>query len=45
MSSLGGIEYCRDVEPYKAEAIWEDAIRRAQDALSQTKDGGDYGMR
>ena len=38
---LGGIEYSRDLEPYKAEAVWDDAIRRAQDALSKTKEAAD----
>lgn len=32
---LGGIEYSRDVEPYKAEACWDDAIRRAQSAIAK----------
>jgi len=36
---LGGIEHCRDVEPYKAEACWDDAIRRAQDALARARKG------
>lgn len=31
---LGGIEYSRDVEPYKAEANWNDAVRRAENALA-----------
>jgi hypothetical protein len=34
---LGGIEHSRDVEPYKAEANWDDALRRAQDALKRAK--------
>ncbi len=32
---LSSIEYSRDVEPYKAEACWDDAIRRAQDAIAK----------
>ena len=34
---LDGIEYTKDIEPYKAEAIWNDVIRQAQDALKEPK--------
>lgn len=34
---LGGIELCRDIEPYKAEAVWNDVISRAQDAIRQAR--------
>ena len=32
---LDGIEYTKDLDRYKAEAIWDDVIRQAQDALSK----------
>ena len=38
---LGGIEYSKDLEPYKAEACWDDAIRRAQRALAKTPEQTD----
>ena len=31
---LGGVEFSKDLEPYKAEAVWDDTIRRAQTALA-----------
>lgn len=34
---LSGIEHSKDVEPYKAEACWDDALRRAQDALARAR--------
>ena len=34
---LDGIEYTKDIESYKAEAIWDDVIRQAQDALKEPK--------
>lgn len=30
---LGGIEFSKDLEPYKAEAVWDDALRRASAAI------------
>jgi hypothetical protein len=34
---LEGVEHSRDTEPYKAEACWDDALKRAQDALARAK--------
>jgi hypothetical protein len=34
VESLNGYELTRDVEPYKAQACWDDAIDRARDALA-----------
>lgn len=34
IDTLEGVTFSRDLEPYKAEAIWDDALRRAQDALA-----------
>ena len=33
IKSLEGYELTRDVEPYKAQAVFDDAIRRAEDLL------------
>jgi hypothetical protein len=33
VKSLEGYELTRDAEPYKAQACWDDAIRRAEDLL------------
>jgi hypothetical protein len=33
IESLEGYELTRDVDHYKSQAIWDDAIRRAQDLL------------
>lgn len=32
---LDGIEYSRDLEPYKAEACWDDAYNRACKVLKE----------
>jgi len=32
---LDNITFSRDTEPYKAEACWEDALRRAKNALAK----------
>ena len=37
IDTLEGVTYSRDFEPYKAEAVWDDAIRRAEDALALPK--------
>lgn len=37
---LGGVEYCRDLEPYKAAAVWEGTLSDAQTALQRA-----YGKR
>ena len=34
---LGGIEFSKDLEPYKAETVWDDAIRRACAAIAKAK--------
>ena len=33
VKSLEGYELTRDVEPYKAQAVFDDAIRRAEELL------------
>lgn len=35
IETLEGVVFSRDLEQYKAEAVWDDAVRRAQDALSK----------
>jgi hypothetical protein len=32
---LNDIEYCRDLEPYKAEAVWNGALDTAREALKE----------
>ena len=32
---LGGVEFSKDLEPYKAEAVWGDANRRAHAAVAK----------
>lgn len=32
---LEDVTYSRDTEPYKAEACWDDALRRAKAALDE----------
>jgi len=33
VESLEGYQLTRDLDPYKAQACWDDAIRHASDAL------------
>lgn len=39
IDTLESVTFSRDLERYKAEAVWEDAIRRAQDALAAAEKG------
>ena len=39
VESLEGYELTRDVEPHKAQACWDDAIRRAHEALDALATG------
>jgi uncharacterized protein with HEPN domain len=34
VQSLESYTLTRDVEPYKAQACWDDALKRAEDALA-----------
>ena len=35
---LDGIEYTKDLEPYKAEAVWDDVLSRAQEVAKDSHD-------
>jgi tmRNA-binding protein len=37
IDSLEGIALTSDIEPYKAEAIWDDTTKRARKALKDSK--------